>query len=127
MTETEAKRLRNQRLFVAGQFRERGVVSAHDMNFNHGITRLAGIIWTLREHWGHDAIVTEREPGHLATYRLVRQPETWVPPRKARAKRGWHCGTCGERTLTVDQRLGPTLGKSACDTCGKVTMFRLSR
>lgn len=124
--DTERERRANQKLVIINEFRERGFVDVADM-LRRGITRTAGYIWVLRREWGPDSIVTERAPGEVATYHLVREPATWVTPRKRRAKRGWYCTTCGQRTLAVDTRLSPSLGRSSCDTCRAMRMFRLAQ
>lgn len=60
-----------QKEFVARLLRERGAagVGAHELTYQHGITRAASIIHELRhvEHWN---IETRQEQGHQATYIL---------------------------------------------------------
>jgi hypothetical protein len=125
MTDETERRARQMQLIVA-QLREHGDVSAHDMLLFHGISRTAAYICLLRKLWGADSIVTEREYGHMATYHMARQPDSWdLPPRKPRVVRRWRCAVDGTvlpaSELTIKT---PSVASGECPTCGLLRTFR---
>lgn len=61
--------LETQRNFILRQLQAYGRVSAHDLNYRHGITRSGARIYELRQAGFN--IVTERKAGEMAVYRLV--------------------------------------------------------
>lgn len=78
-----------QKEFVSRLLRERGAagVGAHELTYEHGITRAASIIHELRtvEHWN---IETRQEQGHQATYIFHGDRSTKVKSPPAKAKVG---------------------------------------
>lgn len=114
-----------QRAFVERVLREDGSISAYDVlyeaRFEDGgrtsVTRLAAIVYTLRqEGWQIEERATH---GSLATYtyRDAKQPEWRI---------GWHCQTCGSLPSTEPVLALGGFGEAHCPVCAKRTYFRRS-
>ena len=124
----ERERKGAQLNLVAGMFRSYGRIEAHDLLRDHGITRLAAIIHTLRHTYGWDIVTLPRKPGHMASYRLASKPASYSLPSKRRSKAVWSCVTCGQTALDGGSQLGrqtPTMAIGFCGNCDGRRTFRL--
>ncbi len=131
MTEdTERVRRGKQLNTIIAALRETGIVDAHQMNYQFGITRTAGYIAVLRKA-GWDIATVRDADSHMATYVLKSTPASWVlttPKRvaKPKASTGWACVACKTTALDL-AALTPitrSFAKGECATCGKERMFR---
>lgn len=67
----EVKRRGTQRDLVRSMLQRYGSVSVHELVYEHGITRSAAIIHTLRHEEGMLIVTRNRDSGPLAEYELV--------------------------------------------------------
>ncbi len=110
---------------IVEAFRENYRCDAHEMLVRHGITRTATYIWRLRRHHGWN-ITTHREPGEMAEYHLLTEPDWEEPFRfKPRATASWSCpeGHTDIDAATFVQRT-PSWGRGYCGQCGRFVMWR---